>query len=87
MEVAAGPGDSQFDMNSDGTVDSADIEQWLSDGTTANGLNSPYLSGDINLDLLVDAGDLNNMAVNWQGSPNSWTTSSPNFARISVAFV
>jgi hypothetical protein len=73
MEISAGPGDSQFDMNSDGTVDRDDIEQWLSDGAVANGLNSPYLWGDSNLDLTVNAGDLNNMAVNWQGSPNSWT--------------
>ncbi len=72
MEVAAGPGDSQFDMNSDGTVDRADIEQWLTDGAAENGLNSAYLWGDSNLDLKVDASDLNNMAVNWQGSPNSW---------------
>jgi hypothetical protein len=72
MEVAAGPGDSRFDMNSDGTVDRNDIEQWLSDGAAANGLNSPYLWGDSNLDLTVDAGDLNNMAVNWLDSPNTW---------------
>ena len=72
MEVAAGPGDSRFDINSDGTVDRNDIEQWLSDGAVANGLNSPYLWGDTNLDLNVDAGDLNNMAVNWLGAPNTW---------------
>jgi hypothetical protein len=72
MEVAAGSGDSEFDMNADGTVDRDDVAQWLSDGATANGLNSPYLWGDTNLDLKVDAMDLNNMAVNWQGSPQSW---------------
>jgi hypothetical protein len=59
-------------MNSDGAVDRADIEQWLIDGAAENGLNSAYLWGDSNLDLKVDASDLNNMAVNWQGSPNSW---------------
>lgn len=72
MEVAAGSADSEFDMNADGSVDRDDVEQWLSDGAAANGLNSPYLWGDTNLDLKVDAIDLNNMAVNWQGSPNSW---------------
>jgi hypothetical protein len=72
MEVAAGGDDSQFDMNADGVVDKVDVEQWLTDGAAANGLESPYLWGDSNLDLKVDAMDLNNMAVNWQGSPNSW---------------
>ena len=72
MEASAGPGDAQFDLNSDGTVDQADVEQWLTDGAAANGLDSPYLWGDTNLDLTVDAADLNNMAVNWLGSPNTW---------------
>ena len=72
MEVSAGAGDSRFDMNLDGTVDRDDIEQWLADGAAANGVGSPYLWGDSNLDLKVDAADLNNMAVNWQGSPNTW---------------
>lgn len=73
MEASTSASDSQYDLNGDGKVDQADVEQWLADSATANGLDSPYLWGDANLDNKVDAGDLNAMAVNWLDSPSTWT--------------
>ena len=62
------------DINGDGTVDTADVAEWLSSAATENGLASPYLDGDANLDGSVNAEDLNAMAVNWQTSGKVWST-------------
>ncbi len=54
----AGPGDLAFDLTGDGTVDTGDLDAWL---TIAGNVNLPsgnrYLDGDANLDGAVDGQD------------------------------
>ena len=57
-EIANGPGDLAFDVNGDGAVDHADLDDWL---MAAGALNLPsgnaYLRGDATLDGNVDGQD------------------------------
>lgn len=53
------PADAKYDLNSDSTVNSTDLTQWLADAATVNGYASAYLACDVNLDRLVDIDDLN----------------------------
>ena len=60
--VAAGvtvtPGaNDQFDLTGDGVIDNADVDQWLAEAASGNGLRSPYQRGDANLDGAVDGTD------------------------------
>ena len=55
--VAVPPADAKFDLIHDDIVDSADLDQWLVDAAMINGLGSPYLRGDANLDGDVDVWD------------------------------
>jgi len=52
------PADAKFDLNLDKIIATADLDQWLADAATFNGLASPYLRGDANLDGDVDVWDL-----------------------------
>ena len=75
-----------LDMDSDCDVDDinsltnqagvtrAEIEQWLSDAGSENGLAGPYLMGDANLDGEVNAGDLNDLGQNWLATGTMWST-------------
>ena len=56
----------QFDMDLDGVVDTADLDQWLVTAAAFNGFASAFVRGDTNLDGRVDATDLNNVGLNWQ---------------------
>ena len=47
----------QFDLNGDAAIDYADVSQWLAEAAVVNGLSSPYLPGDANLDGTVDGLD------------------------------
>ncbi len=60
VEIVPGNNSPQFDLNGDGLVDYGDTSFWISDvfGT---------IPGDANLDRVVDAKDLNTMALNWRG--------------------
>ena len=65
--VAAGSGNLDFDMNSDGAVTAADITDADTGWLTIGGLNNPdqtggnpFLAGDANLDGSVDVSDFNN---------------------------
>lgn len=80
--AAAGPAPSPFDLTGDGNVDDADRDAWLSQAATKNGLSAPYQLGDSNLDLKVDAEDLNAVGINWQTDNHLW--SGGNFTRGSV---
>ena len=48
-----------------GSVDDADLRVWLTDAGAARSFG-PIPPGDTNLDGLVNAGDLNDLGVNWQ---------------------
>ncbi len=52
-------GSERFDLNSDGTIDLIDRDQWLTEAATVNGWASPYKLGDANLDGFVDVSDFN----------------------------
>jgi hypothetical protein len=60
-------GGAQYDLNGSGSVDAADIDEWLSLAGQEN-LGAAYVKGDTNLDGDVDAGDLNNIGQNWQST-------------------
>ena len=58
--VAVTPGvNDQFDLNGDGQIDLSDLSAWLASAASENGLGSPYIAGDANLDGFVDASDFN----------------------------
>lgn len=59
-KIAVGNNDAQYDLTGDGTVDSADLEQWLADAGLANLTGGgSYRRGDANLDGFVDISDFN----------------------------
>ena len=58
-EVVAGDDPLYFDLNGDERVDELDVNFWLVEAATANGLANPYLPGDGNLDGVVDISDFN----------------------------
>ena len=66
--IAAGTTDPALDLDGDGAVSDADLTLWLSQAGEANiGADISYLAGDANLDGIVNATDLNALAVNWLG--------------------
>ena len=72
--VSVVPGENDaFDLTSDGTIDTADVNQWLADAASRNGFAAPYLDGDSNLDGTVNAADLNNLALNWNDDVLLWS--------------
>jgi hypothetical protein len=81
-EVGNGTNNLAFDLNGDTVVDDGDRDSWLASAATQNGLSAPYLLGDSNLDLRVDAGDLNELGIAWQSNNNNW--SNGNFTAGSV---
>lgn len=64
--VGLGTEDSKYDLNgSGGVIDAADTLAWLSEIET--------VPGDANLDLVVDANDLNAVGISWQSAEvSSW---------------
>ena len=67
------PGDTRFDLNLDRIVDVQDLDQWMADAATMNGFSAPYLKGDADLNGVVDAGDLNSLALNWRQNVAAWS--------------
>ncbi len=58
--IASGSGDAQFDVTGDGTVDSADLEEWRSvAGTVLTASGNPIQEGDADLNGVVDVSDFN----------------------------
>ncbi len=72
-EIVAGTNDPLFDITEDGTVDKADLTEWLSVGAEQNGFAAAYLPGDSDLDGSVDPGDLNNLALSWRQDVARWS--------------
>ena len=64
-DIHAGDNNLRSDVNNDGVVDLQDRDRWLASAATANGLSSPYLPGDANLDGRVNASDLMQLGSNW----------------------
>lgn len=61
----------QYDVNSDGRIDSDDVSIWLTAAADRNGFATPYRHGDSNLDGLVDENDLDRWNANkFTGSAN-----------------
>jgi hypothetical protein len=72
-EIVAGSDDLAFDLSNDGTVDEADLTQWLAYAATENGFVAPYLFGDANLDGKVNVSDLNTIGRHWTQSVSRWS--------------
>ncbi len=59
QQIAAGGDDLLYDMNGDGLINRADLDDWLQVGGAQNLMSGlPYLPGDGNLDGYTDASDL-----------------------------
>ncbi len=71
-EIIGGTHDSKFDLSADGDVNNADLTKWLSDAASVNGFAESFLLGDVNLDGTVNVADVNTVAQNWLGHPNTW---------------
>jgi hypothetical protein len=65
-----------MDLTGDGTIDAADVTEWLMQAATANGHGSSYLRGDTDLDRDIDLSDYNTLAANFDPSatygPYGW---------------
>ncbi len=72
-EIFAGTGNTGFDVSGDNVVDQNDLTTWLSDAAEHNGFTQVYLAGDTNLNGMVDAGDLNDLALNWRHNIALWS--------------
>ena len=66
-------GDSSVDLTGDGAVDDADVDAWREEAGTAKGFSTAVLLGDADLSGVVNATDLNEIALNWQRTDaTSW---------------
>lgn len=69
LQGALGTDNATYDLDGNGTVDSADTDEWLSVAGNKE-VGVPFRRGDADLNGVVDAGDLNSLGTNWQ-SENS----------------
>jgi hypothetical protein len=75
VEVAGMTGNLDFDMNSDGSLDFADVEEWLVVGGAQNPMQTngnAFLIGDANLDGVVDGLDFIEWNMNKFTSVAAW---------------
>ena len=64
-DILAGVAGGPSDLDGSGTVDNADIDDWLATAGAENG--KVYLAGDANLDGTVGGGDFTTLAAKlWQ---------------------
>ncbi|MCA9264046.1 MAG: hypothetical protein KDA60_09375 [Planctomycetales bacterium] len=68
--VAVSLENQMFDIDGDSMLTWADAEKWLAIAAESNGLSSPYVPGDANLDGAVDAADM----LMWSDAMFSLTT-------------
>ena len=71
VEVVNGE-NSQFDLNADNRVDTADLDFWLANAAEQNGFAEPYLRGDTNLNDHVGFGDFTVLSTLF-GQGREWT--------------
>ena len=65
---------SIYDLDGNQTVDLGDRDVWLSDAGLEN-IGRAYLTGDTNLDGVVEAADLNDVGISWlQPGIDSWAS-------------
>ncbi len=67
-----GGADTTYDLNQDGAVDADDVVAWRAEAGTELGFAGPIPAGDVDLSGVVDAGDLNQVGLNWQVAATSW---------------
>ena len=67
------PADPVFDLDMSDVIDISDVDQWLSAAAAQNGFSEPFLSGDGDLSGVVDATDLNALALNWRQNIALWS--------------
>lgn len=72
MEIVAAKDSADFDLNGDLIVNTDDLSAWLTSAGEAN-VGQAFQFGDANLDGLVNASDLNDMALNWLQEVATWT--------------
>ena len=74
MEIVAGGNGAIFDLNGDGMVDAGDVNEWLSIAGEENlGPGRAYLSGDSDLDGVVDGQDFITWNANKFNSTGKWS--------------
>ena len=73
LGVSVPPGDSVFDLDANDVIDNTDVERWLAAAASRNGFGEHYSRGDANLNGVVDAADLNALAINWQQNGATWS--------------
>jgi hypothetical protein len=62
-----------YDLNGDDLIDLGDVDEFLEMAADKNGFDDTYDYGDANLDGVVNATDLNALAVAWQSPSLSWS--------------
>lgn len=70
--VTVPPADAKFDLTSNSRVDVLDLEKWLSDAATENGLPSAYLGGDTDLNGRVEFSDFVTLSSRF-GTGTEWS--------------
>lgn len=71
--IATGSGDMLFDLNTDGAVDTDDLDAWRAEAGAFNNSNGgAYLPADANLDGVVDGSDFNLWNGNKFTSTPAW---------------
>ena len=71
--IAAGEYDRSIDVNSDGVINDDERDFILGEMAWRLGFAGQLLLGDANLDGVVNATDLNAMALNWQTDNAKWS--------------
>ncbi len=71
--VSVPPADPIFDLDMNDVIDNSDVDQWLATAAFENGFSEPYSSGDADVSGVVDASDLNALALNWQQNGATWS--------------
>ncbi len=71
--VPATPTNVRMDLTGDGVINRDDATQWLRLAANANKLATAYVPGDTNLDGVVNAIDLNSLALSWRNGGATWS--------------